>query len=206
MTPEAQLALREAAEKYSFQTRFIFTCNSLENIIEPLRSRCQEYIIYPPSKEQVKSRCKFILKSEEADYEEEELDEIIRHYYPDVRKCIQYLDQQCINKVLKLDREFFKLLQYERKVIDILKNVSSSNLEKAIEEVRQLIADTKIRNFITLYKYLYEKLNDYCNIASSRLKIIFIIQQGLKDDTFIPDKEINIITTILKIAEVLSEK
>lgn len=202
-TPAGQLALNAVMEQYSEHTKFILTCNNVENIIEKIRSRCQEFRVIPPSKEQVKERCEFILKAEGVDYEDSELVEIIRHNYPDVRKIIQYLDQHSIKKVLKLDKEFFKLLKYEKTVIDILKSTTLQNKDEQATKIRQLLADTRVKNFLTLYKYLYEKIDDYSS-PSKVISVIFNIQEGLKADTLIADKEINMIATILKIMETLT--
>lgn len=202
-TPAGQLALNAVMEQYSEHTKFILTCNNVENIIEKIRSRCQEFRVIPPSKEQVKDRCEFILKSEGVDYEEEELVEIIRHNYPDVRKVIQYLDQHSIGKVLKLDKEFFKLLKYEKTVVEILKKTTAQNKDESVTKIRQLLADTRVKNFLTLYKYLYEKLDDYAKPAKV-VPIIFHLADGQRADTLIADKEINMIATILRIVDTIT--
>jgi len=203
-TIQGQFALNALMELYTEHVRFILTCNAVENIIPKIRSRCQEFRIIPPTKEQVKARCEHILETEGVDYEDMELDEIVKHNYPDIRKVIQYLDQQSVGKVLKLDKEFFKLLKYEQSVVNILKTTNSSNLSANINKIRQLLADNRIKNYLTLYQYLFEKIDDYAK-DNKLISIIFKIQEGLKSDAFIADKEINMIATIMKIMEVLAE-
>ena len=199
-TPDAQNALKSMLEMNTDTTRTIITCNSVERIIEPIRSRFQEFKIIPPSKAQIEERCKYILNKEKVSYEIEEVKQVVKNFYPDVRKVIQYLDQQSINGELKLDKEFFKLLKYEKKIVEILSGVTKDNLFIKVNDVRQLIADTRIRNFITLYQYLYEALDDYIP-KDKIIGAILIIQEGLRADTFIADKEINMISTLVKLLD-----
>lgn len=201
-TSQGQFALNAVMEQYSEYTRFILTCNAVENIIPKIRSRCQEFRIIPPTKAQVIDRCKFILKSEGIDYEEIELEEIVRHNYPDVRKIIQYLDQQSIKKVLKLDKEFFKVLKYEKTIIELLKTTTEKNYIDNSIKIRQLVADSRMKSFIPLYKHLFETVDEYASGVKG-VSCIFKIQEGLKNDTLIADKEINFISTILKIMETI---
>lgn len=202
-TKQAQDSLRSIMERYSANTRFILTCNNVENIIDPIRSRCQEFKVIPPSKEQVLQQCKDILGKEGIDFDDIELSEIVRHNYPDVRKTIQYLDQQSIGKVLKLDKEFFKLLKYEEKIVDTLKTVKESNMEDKVNDIRQLVADTRVRNFTTIYKTLYEKIDIYTP-KKKIVKVIFQIQEGLKSDAIVADKEINLVATLLGVMETIT--
>jgi DNA polymerase III delta prime subunit len=198
----AQSALKAAIEQYAKHTRFFFTTNTIEQVIEPIRSRCQEYNVSPPSKEEVYDRCKHILKVEKVEYDELELVHTIDFAYPDIRKCIQLLQQQTIDGVLKLNKDFFKLLKYQEDIVGILKKLTADNLFDKVTEIRQLLADSKVKNYIQLYRYLYDKLDDYTK-KEKRVRIICHIQEGLKYDSFIADKEINIISTLLRIAEEL---
>lgn len=201
-SPNGQMALRSVMEQFSKHTRFILTCNSVERIIDPIRSRCQEFKVLPPSKDEVKHRCAEILEKEKVEYDTDELTATINFAYPDIRKCIQLLQQQTIDGVLRLNKEFFKLLKYQDDIIAILKSLNKNNYENKILEIRQLLADSKVKNFTQLFRYLYDKLDDYVP-KEKIIKIICHIQEGLKYDSFIADKEINMISTLLRIAEEL---
>ena len=71
-----------------------------------------------------------------------------------------------------------------------------------VTEVRQLLADTRIKNYTQLYRYLYDKIDVY-SPPKKVFKVILAIEEGLKYDPFIADKEINVISTILRIFEEL---
>jgi replication factor C small subunit len=91
MTPEAQLCLRTIIEKYSFNTRFIFACNDIKKIIEPLKSRCKTFSFKPITPEAMIERLKFIVDNEGISISEYKLKEIIDSSHGDFRKAINEL-------------------------------------------------------------------------------------------------------------------
>ena len=90
-TTEAQAALRNLMETYSQSTRFILTCNYVEKIIKPLISRCQVFEIEPPTKKDVAVYVRNILDKESIKYELSDLKIVLDNFYPDIRKVINYL-------------------------------------------------------------------------------------------------------------------
>ena len=69
----SQVILLNMMETYSLTTRFILTGNYPERLIEPLRSRCQEFDLSPPTKKVVAQHISTILDKEEIEYEIEDL-------------------------------------------------------------------------------------------------------------------------------------
>ena len=55
-TADAQHALRRLMEKYSVVTKFIFCVNSVEKLIDPIRSRCQEFHFAPLTQPDIEKR------------------------------------------------------------------------------------------------------------------------------------------------------
>ena len=53
LTINAQAALRNIIETFSITTRFIFTCNYVERIIEPIQSRLASYELHPTTLKEV---------------------------------------------------------------------------------------------------------------------------------------------------------
>ena len=85
---------------------------------------------------------------------------------------------------------------YMTKVIDIL---TDAKLDKksALTKVRQLIVDSKIRDFSALYTFLYAEIDNY---AQGHIgNVILILAEGDVNDTFATDKELHIVDTLLKI-------
>jgi replication factor C small subunit len=77
MTSEAQDCLKAIIEKYSFNTRFIFACNDVKKIIEPLKSRCKTFSFKSITPEAMIERLKFIVDNEGMSISEYKLKEII---------------------------------------------------------------------------------------------------------------------------------
>ena len=205
LTPQAQMALKATSEQYSKNTRFIFTANEFGKIIDPLKSRCQEFNVIPPTKSQVFERCKEILDQEKVDYDEEEVDSIVEFNYPDIRKCIQDLQRNTISNVLKLDKEYFKLMSYQKKIIEILNSAKESNMFDKIKDIRQLLSDSRVKDYTTLYRYLYDKIELYMRTKNNYSGIHLILNDGLWYDSMIADKEINIISVFIKILELITK-
>src|SRR5210317_1499901 len=89
-----QPALRNFMEEYSKNCGFILTCNFLNRIIEPLHSRWS-VIQFRLSKEdkpkmaaQFFKRVQNILKTENIEYDDKVVAELIKKYFPDNRRVL----------------------------------------------------------------------------------------------------------------------
>jgi replication factor C small subunit len=92
LTKQAQDSLRNLMETYSDNVFFIFSCNDITKIIEPIRSRCVAFNFNKPDKKEILERLTSICKKELVSLSEEALTKIINVYYPDIRSmvmCIQ---------------------------------------------------------------------------------------------------------------------
>ena len=191
LTPNAQAALRNLMETFSHHCRFILTCNYVEKMIDPIQSRCQSYKVTPPSKKEVAIHMKSILDAEGIEYSLDDMATIVTTGYPDIRKVINSLQRQSVDGKLKLDIESIIQNDYKIKLLGILSNNSSS-----YTDVRQLLADNSVSDYTELYRLLYDDVESYTdNIATA----ILIIAEGQLNDLQVVDKEINFISTIIKL-------
>ena len=69
LTDDAQDALRGLMEKYSFQTKFIFTTNDRSKLIAPLRDRCEQIEMNTPPVDECARVLARILKAEGVEIE-----------------------------------------------------------------------------------------------------------------------------------------
>src|SRR6478752_6202167 len=97
MTSEAQTALRRIIEDSSKTTRFIFICNYLSHIIEPIQSRCVVFRFSKVPANEVVEYLKFICKNEEVKFEEKALYKIYEHTNGDLRHSINILQAASTN-------------------------------------------------------------------------------------------------------------
>ena len=152
-----QVILLNMMETYSLTTRFILTGNYPERLIEPLRSRCQEFDLSPPSKKIVAQHISVILDKEEVKYEVQDLVTIVNKFYPDFRKIINNCQKYTVDGTLTLDNSVNLTDDYQVKVLEELKKPSI----KSFNLIRQIIANAEVESFESLYKFLYDKLNEY---------------------------------------------
>jgi replication factor C subunit 2/4 len=91
MTKDAQSALRKVMESYSNITRFIFICNNIHNIIEPIQSRCMKLKFNEIPHNNIKEKITEISISENLKLTKSGLKAIIELSNGDMRKCILLL-------------------------------------------------------------------------------------------------------------------
>jgi len=193
----SQVILLNMMETYSLTTRFILTGNYPERLIEPLRSRCQEFDLSPPSKKVVAEHIDNILTTEGIEHSVEDVVTIIKKFYPDFRKIINNCQKYTVDSVLTLDKSIDSTDDYKEKVVAELKTPSS----KSFNNIRQIIANTDLDDFGDLYRFLYDQLGEYAK--GSEGLVIIILEEYLYHSTFRLDKEINLMACISKILETI---
>jgi DNA polymerase III delta prime subunit len=193
----SQVILLNMMETYSLTTRFILTGNYAERLIEPLRSRCQEFDLSPPSKKVVAQHISVILDKEEVEYEIQDLVTIVNKFYPDFRKIINNCQKYTVDGILTLDNSVNLTDDYQVKILEELKKPSI----KSFNLIRQIIANSEVDDFESLYKFLYDKLSEYAN--GNEGYIICTLEEYMYHATFRLDKEINIMACVSKILETI---
>jgi len=97
-----QPALRGFMEEFSKNCRFILTCNYKNRIIQPLHSRCTIIDFRIPSTEkpkmakQMMKRVCAILDSEEIQYDQKVIAELVMRRFPDFRRLINDLQKYAL--------------------------------------------------------------------------------------------------------------
>ena len=195
LTINAQAALRNVIESFAKTTRFVFTCNYIERIIDPIQSRTSVFEILPPSKREVAKRCKFILHEESCNHSIEDLATIVNKTYPDIRKTLNLLQSSIIwdpaGKFLQLNKEITSQYEYTKQIIDLIK----SNDDDAFNKIRQIVADSNIRDYNELYRALFENLDSFHNPVLGTI----IIAEAQYQSALAPDREITFMACIAKL-------
>ena len=198
LTPNAQAILRGVMEQYSTTSRFILTCNYPNRIIPALHSRCQGFHIEKTDQTEYTARMATILVSEQVEFDLDTLDTYVKIAYPDLRKCINML-QQNVNSdnilvspnVVSKDSSDYKI-----QMVELFK-------KGKIKEARTLLCG-RIRpeEIEEVYVWMYQNLDLFGETEEQKDSALIIIKQGLVDHTLIADPEINLAATLVKLSRI----
>ncbi len=194
ITPNAQAALRNLMETFSKNCRFILTCNYVERIIDPIQSRCQSFQIVPPDRKQVAQHLANILNNETIQYDVKDIATIVNGGYPDIRRVINGAQRQVVNNELVIDENTMTQNDYKLQVLDILKTQDKKN---SFQNIRQLLADSKVSDFSDLFRLLFDTIDDWG--TGHIAECILILSKYQQSDAVVVDKEINIMAMFVEI-------
>lgn len=125
MTTEAQSALRKIMENTSKITRFCFICNYINQIIEPIISRCVKFRFKPIEIDSMKTKLNEITNKERLNVGSEILDKIIYVANGDLRKAIMML--QNVKYIKTLNNK----INFER-VCDVINYIPENMMVLAV--------------------------------------------------------------------------
>ena len=194
LSPNAQAILRNMMETYSTTCRFILTCNYPNKVIPAIHSRCQGYHIEKLDTEEFTARVATILISEGTDLDLETLDIYVRSTYPDLRKCINMVQQNVVDNKLQSPGEG------ESGESDwILEYVALFQLGK-ISEARKLIVEkARAEEYEGVFRKLYENLDWFGEDDKTKGRALICIRDGLVNHALVADPEINLSATLLEL-------
>ena len=195
MTPNGQAALRNLMETFSKTTRFILTCNYVEKIIDPIQSRCQVFGITPPNKTEVAKRIVTILNELQVQYDTKDIATTINAGYLDIRRVLNSCQRQVVDGKLVIDDTSLVQANYMSELLEILQ--SDQKKGDAFKNIRQLIANSKVQDFTSLHKFLFDEIDNYAkgHLAS----VILILAESQYQDSFAVDKELHMMSTMIKL-------
>ena len=195
LTPNGQAALRNLMETYSKTTRFILTCNYVEKIIDPIQSRCQVFAITPPNKSDVAKRLVTVLNEKNVKYDIKDIAAIINASYPDIRRAINAAQASVVDGELRIDKASAIQANYMTEIFEIMRNLKDK--KKAFTQIRQIIADSKVRDFQPLFTFMYDNIDEYAtgHVAG----VILILAETQYQDAHAVDKEINTMAMFVKL-------
>ena len=199
LSPNAQAALRGVMEEYHSTARFILTCNFPNRIIPAIHSRCQGFHVERTDLTEFTARVATILVEEAVDFELETLDLYVKVTYPDLRKCINLVQQNVHNGALSLpDKGDAGAADWKFDMVELFK-------AGKITEARKLLCG-KIRaeEMEEVYRWLYDNIEIF-GPEDNQDKAILVIKQGLVDHTLIADPEINLSATLIKLSRLSTQ-
>jgi len=188
-----QPALRNLMEEYTHSVRFILTCNYPNKIIPALHSRCQRLHIEKTDITEFTARAANILLQENIQFDLDTLDSYVKGTYPDLRKCINSLQQNSMDGELHNPETSDSSVDYRTEMVDLFK-------AGKISEARKLVCNQALpEEMDEIYRWLYDNVSIFGD-ESVQDKAILIIKQGLVDHALVMDPEINLAATLIRLS------
>lgn len=197
LSHNAQAALRGVMEEYSTTTRFILTCNYPNKIIPAIHSRCQDFHIEKLDQTEFATKVAEILLDKEIEFTLETLDVYIKATYPDLRKCINLLEKNSIEKRLVLPNESDSAVKdYRLECVNLIK-------QGKIREARQLLCSQARSDEIEeIFRWMYDNLDLWGETEEEKDKAIIVIRNGLVNHSLVADTEINLSAIMTELAQI----
>lgn len=195
----SQAALRNVMETYSIHSRFILTCNYIERMTTPIVSRCAAFKIDPPAMDLVAAQLAAILETEQVKYKDEAIEFIVKSYYPDIRKIINFAQQNVDHGKMMVAVENYVETDYKEKLLALLKTPKKPGV---FGEIRQLVADASFSNYDEIYRYLFDKVNEYGN--GKEAQIILELAESVYQSSLVFEKEITFVAAIQRLLKTLA--
>jgi DNA polymerase III delta prime subunit len=196
LSPNAQAALRGVMEEYHATARFILTCNYPNRIIPAIHSRCQGFHVERTDQTEFTARVATILVEEDIDFDLDTLDNYVKVTYPDLRKCINLVQQNVQDgKLNQADKGDAGEADWKFDMVELFK-------AGKINEARKLLCG-KIRSeeMEEVYRWLYDNIEIFGD-ESKQHTAILVIKQGLVDHTLVADSEINLAAVLIKLSRI----
>jgi len=197
MNPNSvQPALRNLMEDYSHSVRFILTCNYPNKILPPIHSRCQQLHIPKTDHTEFTARAATVLVSESVEFDIDTLDSYVRATYPDLRKCIQLLQQNSVTGQLAAPGAS------DRSAGDWKLDCVQLFKDGKIREARTLLCQQATpEEADDIFRWMYDNLDLWSTDVHKQDQAIIIIRNGMVNIPLVADQEINLSATLCELCQ-----
>ena len=197
-TNDVMLCLRGVIEQLHNNVCFIFTCNNLNKIIEPIQSRCVVLKYTPiPKNEKPElmvstfNRTSHILDGENIEYDKKVVAELIKNYFPDTRQLLNTLQRYSVSG--KIDSGILATFS-DVAVNDLIKNLK----EKNFPEVRKWVVSNLDNDTTVLMRRIYDAL--YSSHENNSVPAaVLVLAKYQYQSAFVADQEINMLACLTEI-------
>lgn len=190
LSSAAQPGFRAFIEKFSKTTRFVFTCNYSNRIIDPIKSRCTVIDYDFPAEEkqtllkQMIVRAIEILKHENVKFEPKAVAKLVAKHYPDFRRTINEL--QTASNSGEINEQTIETI-----ATDDYDGLIRALKEKNFKEMRQWVAVNTDNVADKIFTYFYENAHKFMKPESVPQMVITSAEYQYKA-AFAIDQEINV--------------
>ena len=197
MNPNSvQPALRNLMEDYSHSVRFILTCNYPNKILPPIHSRCQQLHIPKTDHTEFTARVATVLVAESVEFDIDTLDTYVKATYPDLRKCLQLLQQNSIGGTLVAPGAMDKSVgDWKLDAVQLFK-------QGKLREGRTLMCQQSTpEEAEDIFRWMYDNLDLWSSDIHKQDQAIIIIRNGMANMPLVADQEINLSATISELCQ-----
>lgn len=196
LSPQAQDSLKGIIEEYSSFARFILTCNNPNMVVPALHSRCQQWHFTKLDLTEFTARAATILVEENVEFDLDTLDLYVSTTYPDLRKCLNLLQQNTSEgKLHSPTKEDAGSAEWKFDMVELFK------AGKITDARKMLCGKLRADEMQEVYRWLYDHLEIFGS-EEAQNKALQIIKQGAVDHSLIIDPEINLSATLVRLAKV----
>ena len=195
LSPNAQAALRGVMEEYHQTARFILTCNAPNRIMDAIHSRCQQMHFSSIDQTEFTARIATIMVEEGVEFDLDTLDTYVKITYPDLRKCINFVQQNVREgSLLSANASDAGVADYKVQMVELFK-------AGKIKQARQLLCGSaRPEEMGDIYRCMYDNLDLFGKDEETKDQAVLVIKQGLVDHMLIADPEINLSAVLIKLA------
>lgn len=188
MLKASQEALRNVMETYSKNVFFILTCNNINKVIEPLKSRCKVIPFAYPDKDEIEQYLAYICEQEQMNYKSEGIKELIKSNYPSIRNCVITLQD------LKIDNKDVTP-ENVKPVNELFDEMWKAIKEKKWHDVKKVVLESTV-DPRELNTFFWEKF-----LQEENIKGIQITCRNEKDIAWGADAKIVMVTSLIEMVK-----
>jgi len=188
-----QPALRGFIEEFANNCRFILTCNFKNRIIEPLHSRCGVYEFNTTKKEmaelafQFMKRMEAIFETENVEYNQKALADMIMKHAPDWRRVINECQRQSIGGNIQVNES-------TTEYTDLFTHLKNKDFKK----MRSWVAQNVDADATAIFRAIYDRMNEKIK-PESIPQLVLILADYQYKNAFVADHELNIVACMTEI-------
>ena len=164
-----QFILRKIIEENIINCRFILLSNTINNLLEPIKSRC--LILKTPgfNKEMIQNKLNEIIRKEKIELKHKIINEIVLNSKNNMKKAILELETYLNMEKVDMDAEenyfMMKSVSVDNIILKLIKCFRNKEIkyEEADEILYKLLINLKIGSTIiiqNIYETIYDSLND----------------------------------------------
>lgn len=153
LSQDAQEMMRNVIDRYQEDVRFIFTCNRLNKIIDPVKGRMWVVEVSALNEDEFIERLIDISLQEDVDLTQDgaeaRLESIVEEYYPNLRTAISELQRSFPNGVLTDSEIKSQSSEWEENILSLFSDFD-------MDSARQIVSSMRPDEYEDAYRVLYD--------------------------------------------------